>query len=406
MHARQTSLEIFSTFLCFEDDLVSRWIVDGRLQRSMQSCLERTSEDRSSPRFWALYWHQIWQASLSPQGTSIAAAHLAAYLQEICYWSAHKLAVDVSRKQSIADFFQIAIIKLDRVLKGFNPHHGTELKSYASLAFTNAIKDTLRQRQEVEICTDWALLHKVSQKRLSEALQQLGLNPETIAVYILAWQCFKTISAPTSGQGMRKLDKPDLATFTAISNLYDFDRSSVINPAAPPGDRELMAQWLSTCGTAVRSYLYPPLVSASQPKSATDRGEFLDNFASTFQASLLTQTIEQEEAIDRDNQRSQLQQVLLRALVKFNVESQRLLQMYYGRGLTQQEIATQLATKQYTISRRLTNIRQALLTALVAWSQSTLHKSLDIDVISAMSITIEEWLKVHYSHPDLLGENQ
>jgi hypothetical protein len=74
--------------------------------------------------------------------------------------------------------------------------------------------------------------------------------------------------------------------------------------------------------------------------------------------------------------------------------------------LTQKEIALQLETKQYTVSRRLTNVRETLLTALATWSQSTLHKTLDADVMNDMSVTIEEWLKVHYSHPDLHAEHQ
>jgi RNA polymerase sigma factor (sigma-70 family) len=407
MRSRQSILEIFSTFLCFEDDLATRWIVDGRLQRSIQTCLGSKGEAESSPRFWALYWHQIWRAESildrpSPRGI-MATNHLAAYLQEVCYWSAQKISVDLAKKQLISDFFQIAIIKLDRVIQGFKADRGTELKGYASLAFTNAIKDTLRQRQEVEICTDWALLHKVSHKRSIEALQQRGYNPDKIASYLLAWECFKTISAPTSGQGLRKFDQPDLATLTAIAELFNLERSSLANPP-PHCDGVTICQWLTTLGAAVRSFLYPTIVSASQPKSASDNSEFLDDFEFTFQDSLLTQTIDREDEIDRDDQRSQLQKILLRALIKFNVESQRLLQMYYGQGLTQKEIASQLETKQYTVSRRLTNVREALLTALCTWSQTTLHKNLDADVVSYMSVTIEEWLQIHYSHPDLPAE--
>ncbi len=53
------------------------------------------------------------------------------------------------------------------------------------------IKDTLRQRQEADICTDWALLHKLSRKRLLESLQNAGFKSPTIESYILAWECFQ-----------------------------------------------------------------------------------------------------------------------------------------------------------------------------------------------------------------------
>jgi RNA polymerase sigma factor (sigma-70 family) len=409
MRPRQTTLEIFSTFLCFEDDTVSGWMTDGRLRRSIQSCLERSSQPRSddttererSAGDWALYWHQTWQTNQA----KIATDHLAAYLQEVCYWSAQKLAINSSGGQSIADFFQVAMIKLDRVLKGFNLQQGTELKSYASFAFTNAIKDMLRQRQAVEVCTDWALLHKVSYKRLGEAVQNYGLNAETMAVYSLAWQCFKTIYAPTDLQGSRKLGKPDSATFSAIANLYNRDRVSLLSTTAPQASPESIDRWLTTCGTAVRNYLYPTFVSASHPKPQTESEEFLDDYAVTFQASLLTQAIEREDATSRAKQRSQLQKVLLKALIKIDAQSQRLLQLYYGQGATQQEIARQLATKQYTISRRLTSARQSLLAALGEWSQATLHQSLDTNVINDMSSSIEEWLKAHYTPPDLPAAN-
>jgi RNA polymerase sigma factor (sigma-70 family) len=150
----------------------------------------------------------------------------------------------------------------------------------------------------------------------------------------------------------------------------------------------------------VVDYLYPTIISASQDPPNSAGGEFLDHFTSTFQPSLLTQIIEGEAAADRATQRSQLQQVLLRTLIKFDVESQRLLKMYYGQELTQQEIAKQLAMKQCTVSRRLTNVRQSLLQTLSQWSQSVLHQSLDTNVVNNMSITIEEWLSVHYGTPD------
>jgi RNA polymerase sigma factor (sigma-70 family) len=395
MRPRHSILELFSTFLQFAGNSDGGWIVDAKLRRSMQACLEQAPQPEVSDSFWALYWHKFWQTEHS----QLAANHLTAYLQEVCYWSARKLALNLSHGESIADFFQIAIAQSNRVLKGFDPQQGSELKRYASLAFSNIIKDTLRMRQEVEICTDWALLHRVSRKRLTEALQQFGLISLGVDGHVLAWQCFQALYGPTEAKSTRKLAKPSLETLVQISQLYNQQRSS-IHPSLEKADSGLIEQWLVACGKAVRSYLYPHLVSAdAQPDP--EGSSFLDQFESTFQDATLASVIEQEEEHQRRNQRYQVNAVLLRALVKLDLASQRLLQAYYGEGLTQQQIAQQFDLKQYTVSRRLTSIRQALLRSLGEWSRTILHQSLDSDVLNSMSLVLEDWLKVHYNHPDL-----
>jgi RNA polymerase sigma factor (sigma-70 family) len=362
----------------------------------MQDCLHRSQLPEASEVFWVLYWHRLWQSNNTP----IAMGHLSAYLQESCYWAAQKLTINLSRGESVVDFFQIAITRIDRVLKGFNPQQGNTLKQYASLSFSNVIKDTLRMRREVEICTDWALLHKVSQRRLTEALQNLGLSPSVVTEHVLAWQCFQALYAPQSSQAARKLAKPQAETLAAIATFYNQERLTQLGSDATATTSAQIEQWLLTCGQAIRSYLYPAMLSADA-KLSPEGDAFLDNFESTFQASTLSSVIEAEEALLRQDYQLQLNAILLRALVKLDLAAQRLLQAYYGQGLTQQDLAKQMGVKQYTISRRLTSLRNSLLQVLADWSQNTLHQSLDSDVLSSMSNVLEEWLKVHYSHPDL-----
>ena len=90
-----------------------------------------------------------------------------------------------SAQYGVADCFQIAIAQLDKILKGFNAEQGFDLKNYAIAAFSSLIRDQLRQRKEVDICTDWSLLRKVSQKRLVAALQAQGLTQAEIERYLL-----------------------------------------------------------------------------------------------------------------------------------------------------------------------------------------------------------------------------
>jgi RNA polymerase sigma factor (sigma-70 family) len=196
------------------------------------------------------------------------------------------------------------------------------------------------------------------------------------------------------------LTKPTADRLAAIAKFYNQERLTQLGTATTATTADQIEQWLLTCGQAIRSYLYPTLLSADA-RLSPEGDAFLDSFESTFQESTLSSVIEEEEALSRQDHKSQLNAVLLHALVKLDLAAQRLLQAYYGQGLTQQELAKQMGVKQYTISRRLTSIRNGLLQVLAGWSQNALHQTLDSDVLSSMSNILEEWLKVHYSHPDL-----
>ncbi len=391
MRSRQSLLEIFSTFLQFEGDRVSNWAIDARLKRRMQQCLNESPNPETSANFWALYWYKIWQDDRANYPHSLA--HLIAYLQETCYWSAQKTMISFALMQyTLPDCFQVAIAKVQKILNGFNPQQGFSLKNYASAIFASTIRDTLRQRQEVDICTNWALLRKVSQKRLVESLQNAGLSAETIANYTLAWSCFKSLYVPTQETATRKLPRPDQATWAAIAQRYNADRS----PASPVAQPETLEKWLNRCAQAARSYLNPHLVSINTPKSGQDTGELLDDVPESPRESLLADLIADEDDQTRHDQRSQLNQILEAAIGQLDPELQTILHLYYQERCTQQQMAQQLEVKQYTVSRRLTKAREQLLKQIAIWSQDALHISLTSALLQSMSLVIEEWLQQHY----------
>lgn len=403
MRPRQTLIELFSAFLEFDCDRFQGWSTDLRLRRSMERCLTQ-AVGAESDGFWALYWHKVWQTDALPssnqQSQQLAKGHLTAYVQEPCYWAAQKTAVSFSNTQyTLADFFQMAMAQVDKVLKGFNAQQGFSLKNYASITLSNLIRESLRQRQEVDICTDWALLRKLSQKRLTEALQTVGLASDTIASYILAWSCFKTLYVPKQATGSQKLTKPDSDTWDAITRLYNQER---IGQALLAATADSLEKWLATCAKAARAYLYPSVVSINTPKPGQDSGEFLDDLAETTQTdSLINELIAAEELEQRKTQQTEVSAVLVNAIQQLDEASRRLIQLYYQEGLTQQQMAERMEMKQYTVSRRLTKARESLLKVLATWSQATLHITPTSDVLNSTSAALEEWLKTHYSHPDL-----
>ncbi|MBM0743947.1 hypothetical protein JOY44_20365 [Phormidium sp. CLA17] len=241
MHSRQGITEIFSTFVEFSGDRFNEWTSDRRLHRNMLNRLESavTADLRNlSNSDWALYWHRAWMNQ-----STMAAGHLTAYLQETCYWVDHKLTSRQTGVQySLPDFFQIAIASLPIVLKGYCPKYGASLQTYASLIFSNTIRDTLRQQKEADSRTDWGLLRKLIQKRLTESLQQAGLSVETIAQYCLAWQCFKTLCVSGDTPTTRRLSRPDAAIWEAIAQLYNQQRLRQLSLTAPECDPKTLKQ--------------------------------------------------------------------------------------------------------------------------------------------------------------------
>ena len=392
MLPRQDTVEIFSTFIQFDYDRFGGWATDSRLRRSMRQSLNKISVENSA-NFWALYWHQIWLEQ--PQG--LAREHLAAYLQEVCFWSANKTISGFSSSQyTVPDCFQIAIARIDKVLKGFDRERGFNLKSYASITFGNLIRELLRQKKEIDICSDWSLLRKMSQKRMTEALGNAGLDQQTIEQYLLAWNCLKTIYVPEKANPTRKLAKPDPESWLAIAKLYNQERKIQLQKSTDAATAVSLEKWMLNCVKAVRSYLFPHVTSINQPKPGYESGEIVDSIVGEVDDSLLTDMIAKEEVQQRSQQQTDINQFLTAKIEKLPPDSQKLLELYYSQGLKQAEIAQELNTQQYSVSRKLSKARKILLKALAEWSQSTMHISLTSDVLNNISSLLEEWLAGYY----------
>ena len=386
MPRRQTLLDIFSTFLQFESNTVKGWVTDTTLRRNFQIYRSQLLPMPPSLEGWALYWHERWLTE--PERSQ---GHLAAYLQESCYWAAHQTMPKVaSLRYGLEDCFQVAIAEVPKILKAFSPGPIGSLRSYSRVAFGNILRDALRQQREIDICSDWSLLLKTSRKRLQSALQNAGLNPETIAQSLQAWNCFEQIYRDRSPAEVRQRKAPDPLFWQRVSDLYSNLHSDLYSP-------EIIEKWLTHAAKYIRSDLYPAVTSLNVSRSTqtTDMtGELQDEVPSVAPESLLEELILQEEQSDRYLQQQQLNHVLISAIEQ--LEDAMLLDLYYAQKLTQQQIALTLKVQQYTISRRLTKARTALLLALSRWSQDVLHILPTSNVLNSISAMLEEWLLDYY----------
>jgi RNA polymerase sigma factor (sigma-70 family) len=378
----------------FAEDRVKGWVSVPRLRRSMLNCLKQLPESESSENFWVIYWHHIWQQ----QSHSLAREHLSAYLQESCYWSAKKITSSLANTQyKLSDCFQIAIAEIDKILKGFKPQQSFSLKSYAGATFKGVIIDKLRQNQEANFCSDWALLHRISQKRLEKSLSNAGVISSQIEHYCLAWNCFKKLYTPSHQVGKQKLPPPDRATWKAIAQLYNSERHSQWSSPGEECSPETIEHYLTQSAKCVRHYLYPQVNSLNQPKPGKESDE-LGDYLLCEQESLLTTIIAEEERQKKEAQKYQLHTVLVSAFKQLQTQEQQILELYYGQGLTQQQIGQQFNLKQYTVSRKLAKAYEALLMALASWSQQTYNVSLNSNVLTEMSAVMEEWLHEYFEN--------
>jgi RNA polymerase sigma factor (sigma-70 family) len=363
-----------------------------------------------------MYWHRQWQGCMATEAgevgktthdgqrlmrLALAGGHLASHLQETCYWAAYKTVGRLEETQlKLSDCFQVAIAAVPKILKAFDPDQVPSLKTYAAIAFGNAIRDELRQRREVDRCNEWGLLLKLSRKQLTEALQQTGVSSAECDRYVLAWSCFTDLYHPPKSPKLRQLQAPNGETWAAISAYYNQQRHSLADPGAECRAVTL-ERWLISCAHHARTYLYPPLTSLNISRPGQDSGEIQDDLPDPNQDSLLSELIASEDLTTRQTQQSQINTVLTEAIAALDPSIQELLQLYYQDQLTQQQIAKQQNVKQYTISRKLTKARESLLLTLTQWSQTTLHISPTSNVVKFISITLEEWLQAHFQAESL-----
>lgn len=406
MQSRRTVTAMFSTFVGFEGDCFQQWLTESTLRRNLRrqnieperldldhSSADAPLADRATQEFWVLTWHRRWGSGVEETAQQLALGHLTAYLQETCYWVAQRTARQLQGVQyGVADCFQMAIAAVPSLLKGYSSDQGASLATYAGIYFGNTLRDRLRQQQAIASRSDWGLLRKASQKQITEALQEAGLGPDQLTAHRLAWMAYKTCWAGPPA-ATRQLTAPDAATWEAIAVFCNRQGET----DAPPVTAAAVEQWLRATAQALRRLLHPAVVSLNVPKF-DDGGEWQDDLSAKGDTPW-GQLLHQEEVQERQRQRELVGERLRGAIAALPKADQQLLRLYYDQHSTQQQIAKELQIKQYTVSRRLSRVRDALLLDLAHWSQATLHISITSPVLKQMGLVLEEWLQQTFREP-------
>ncbi len=401
MRQRTDLIEIFSAFLQFEDDRSQGWAIDPRLNRSMNRSIQ--VEPRGGEDFWAAYWLRQYaqQAAVPNPDLRLEIGHLAAYLQETCFWAVNRVMPRVgSIQMKLPDCFQAAISDVPKLLAAFDASKLTGLKTYANTVFSNYLRDCLRQRREIDFCSEWGLLQKISRKRLLDALIASNFDSNMRDRYYVAWKALTTNYSPDKSPKRRSIAAPDAETWQSIEQSYNRERKEF--PHLTPATAKEIEKWLLDAAKKVRSYLYPTVNSLNVKKGDDTEADWESDLVGNDPDPMMYLE-EQETRAERQTQQQQMVAVLHEAIAKLDEPARQLLTLYYRDRATQQIIAQQLNLPQYTISRKLTRTRENLLKTILAWGQTALHIQPTSDVIAAISPLIEEWLESFYHQANRPG---
>ncbi|MEM9117460.1 MAG: sigma-70 family RNA polymerase sigma factor [Cyanobacteria bacterium P01_F01_bin.56] len=323
---------------------------------------------------------------------------MGAYLQEAAYWAAHKFSQFQLSHSSLSDRFQIAFTQFESCLNQFAPDRGSRLESFARLFFTSTITNELRRTQELDLCSDWMLLRKTSLKRFVESLHSMGLDDSATERYRLAWTCFKHLYAPQVS-GARQLPPPDQDTWKKIAQLYNCERLNRLPAAASAATAEQLEEWLKEVIGWLRRYLQPSVKSLNTPIPGGETRELQDMLQSQ-ELAPMDELLQKLEQSSQKAQQVHLRQFLRGHLNTLSNSEQEILQLYYGNHLSQQQIAKQLKTKQYSVCRQLIRIRKKILKAVMAWSQDTESVNFSSDKIEQIAEILEIWLQEFWDFSD------
>ncbi|MFN3360479.1 MAG: sigma-70 family RNA polymerase sigma factor [Pseudanabaenaceae cyanobacterium] len=389
MVVRHDIVSKFCSYACFAEGKFQRWVLKARLKAEFEKLLAQ-SEEKLGEVFWSLYWFKRWQE----RQERIAQAHLEAYLQEPCYWAAKTFLTHVEGSNySLADCFQMAAMETVKVLQHFQPAVGQHLAKYAQYSFANLLRETFRCQGEVDICTDWALLRKISEKTLRAALSQH--STVTIESLVLCWKTFKQVYVPKPGN-TRKLETPDAETLGSLVQIYNSRILTASLSLSRLRDGSTALLWLQKCATAVRQYLHPAVTSLNIPLTE-EGGELQDQLPDPQQTEDLTEVLIQLEAYqEREWQKQELKNCLTTTIANLPQESQQILAGYYQHHWTQKQLSEKLQLSQPTINRRLQKARQTLLQSLVTWLQQTMNITPSADILKSSADLLEEWLDQYY----------
>lgn len=380
MIKRQNLVDQFSTFLEFDDvkdSLNKGWYCSPQLHQNMSQRCQKDPTAREA------YWAKIILRE-ALKNFHLSREHLAAYLEEVAYWTVHKICKEFAQYQlRYVDCLLIAREGTSQPVKLFNRYDfkQSQVKYFAKYPLRDYILVEIRRGREQEKYSTMGLLRSLSFIGLETALKKCNIDEARIPQYLLLLKCFKEKYIPTKMTGSRKLQPPNHQQLEAIALYY--------NQSRPP-------EFNSITGTEVSESL-EQCVKWVRTSSKISTISF-DNLSPKLKD--LKDNREQEEdqlRISKEEVRQEYEevnQILSRLFGQLPQPTQTLFDLVYGLDINQGDLVNFLEVKeQYQVSRVLRRNKQNLLKSFAQWGEKNWGISHSSQQIANWVKPLDHWLK-------------
>jgi DNA-directed RNA polymerase specialized sigma subunit len=179
--------------------------------------------------------------------------------------------------------------------------------------------------------------------------------------------------------GSKQLQPPDRAQMEAIATHYN----QQYNPQEALSDQEIQ-KLLELCVQVIQDCSKTSFVSIED--CISEPAFISENF------------IEEQDAVESEYY--QVNQVLSKAFADLPEETQTLLNLWYGLGMIQSDLALVFGiAQQYQVSRMVGKHKQILLKTLAEWSQKTWQITLNSQQLDEIGKQLDGWLEEHCAPP-------
>ncbi len=394
---RENNIDKFSMYLMLNTQngrLTLQWKYQPYLKRNMElyqqmnHVFSKLCSQRDKGTGLALFWRNVLLNEAQPTSYwepknkgHLAWEHLASYFEEKCYWAAKQICQGQDETSSWEEYFYLAkvmiynSVKLREILLKYD-FNKANIETYV----LEILEKNIKAEAEINRFSRWRLLCKKSDVELKEALQIMGHSQPQIFQLLFARKYFKQVYLFNKIKNSnRKIGKkwldPEQEDFEKAAQCYNAEK---MLPSAPHEvsanssyvTSEQIQASMELCIFALQNYPKSVLpqfsIDALQTIGREAKSEVKEDISELEVQDVLVAELLEDEQQDLTKATNS---ALLRQLESMKPDYQKLLLLYYGFGLSQQQLAANLGLNQSSVSRYLTKSTIKLLETVAGISQ-------------------------------------